>query len=567
MKKLILIIAVLGICIVSLAQPEQLNQLKTEQTRSLIDIDEFILEEMESLHKPGLSACIIKGDSIVWRGNYGYADVDNNLPVTDSILFNAYSIGKSITAASIMKLWEDDLVGLDENINGFLPFQIDNPYVTFDNITPRMLMTHTSSIVDFNLYNYVTIGDAPMTLSYFLENYLSSGGTFYSNSNFSTYTPGTHYTYSNFGSALNGFLAEALMDTLFKDYVKDSLLIPLQMENSAWFLDEIDTNDYAKGYQYQGNQYVAYPNYGHPAYPGMTLKSSSEELAHFNIMLMNGGLYLNNQILDETTVDTMCSVHFSAMLTKVGLGLYRRGLQCANEDKTIWGHQGGGTNGYASEIQFCPDENIGVVYMSNSEDYAHGVLKRLFEYGALIVVPDTATNLGETSFTASWQVAPDAFEYYFDLAYDWQFVNYVEGYENLNIGLDTAIDVIGLSPNTPYYYRITAHNGIELGPTSTMVVTTTLIEGVDEKKVVNDFMLSPNPAQNTIHISLQSTNHGMATISIYNQLGQKLKTIELGELTIGTNEFTSNISVLENGIYFLQLQVDKSLITKKFVKR
>ena len=40
-----------------------------EQTKGLVDIDEFIELQMAILNKPGLSACIIKNDSIVWRGN------------------------------------------------------------------------------------------------------------------------------------------------------------------------------------------------------------------------------------------------------------------------------------------------------------------------------------------------------------------------------------------------------------------------------------------------------------------------------------------------------------------
>jgi len=533
------------------------------QTRDLANIDEFITDYMESVHKPGLSACIIKGDSIIWRGNYGFANLENSISVTKDMLFNAYSIGKSITAASIMKLWEDDLIDLDENVNNFLPFQINNPFISNDSITPRMLMTHTSSIIDFNIFSYATVGDATMTLQYFLENYLSSGGTFYNPDNFSNNIPGTHYQYSNTGSALNGFLAEVILNEPFKDYVADSLLDLLQMSNTTWFLNELNLDNLAYGYTYE---YVPYPQYGHPAYPGLTMKSSSEELAQYVIMLMNSGNYMGNQILEETTVDTMCSPQMN--LDDMGLGLKKDTVLCANEDKIIWGHKGGSVNGFAAEIQFCPDENIGVVYMSNSNPYADEVLKKLFEYGAIMIIPKDATNISESGFTANWQEAPDAVEYYLDVSYDWMFSNYIEGYENLNVALATSYNVLtNIEPGISYFYRIRAHNGVEMGPYSTAIQI--LITGMDEfAEVTNidNFQCYPIPLRNFGTVSFELKTNSKVTISLFNKIGQSVLEIYNGDVSKGEHNITFNTSDIPSGMYFLRMKVGDEVLTKKIVK-
>ena len=39
--------------------------------------DEFILEKMKDANVPGLSACIVKKDKLVWSGAFGWADVEN----------------------------------------------------------------------------------------------------------------------------------------------------------------------------------------------------------------------------------------------------------------------------------------------------------------------------------------------------------------------------------------------------------------------------------------------------------------------------------------------------------
>jgi CubicO group peptidase (beta-lactamase class C family) len=214
---------------------------------ALANIDAFIEYQMLVQNKPGLAAVIIKGDSIIWSGHYGYANLSTNLPVNDSTLFNAFSIGKSLTTSCVLQLWEDGLLTLDQDINSFLPFQIDNPNVANDSITARMLMSHTSSIKDYNFNNHITIGDPTASLESFLSNYLSPGGSFYNSGNFSFQPPGSIYYYSNFGSALNGYLVEPLTRTSFSLYAKNNLLIPLEMHKSAWYLNELNINNLPSG--------------------------------------------------------------------------------------------------------------------------------------------------------------------------------------------------------------------------------------------------------------------------------------------------------------------------------
>lgn len=553
------IIIISSVCLIS----------QTQNISSQIDIDEIITNYMNSIHKAGLSACIIKGDSIIWRGNYGYANVAEEIPVTGNSLFYAYSIGKSITAASLMKLWESGLLELDENINGFLPFQVDNPNFTYDSITPRMLMSHTASLVDYDINALVTIGDPTISLAYFVENYYSSSGEYYSPNNFSSYTPGTHYEYSNFGSGLNGYLAEALLGQPFKDYAKDSIFTPLEMYNSAWFLDEIELDDLALGYQYTGGQYVPYPNYAHPAYPGLTLKSSSEELAHYVVMLMNEGNYKNEQILDGSTVDTMRTIQMG-LTNGMGLGLYQSNIQCPNEDKIIWSHKGGGTTGYASEIQFCPDENIGIVYMSNSENFALLVVQKLFEYGALIIIPDIASDTTDVSFTANWQYAPDAVNYYLDVSTDWQFSNFVEGYENLDVGQVTSFPVSGLESNTNYFYRLRAFNGVDTGPTSGSVHTKTLLptsfNEINSSNITSLNILS-NPVNDKLSVEWTLKKDCEVKISLINIAGKTIHTFLTENMKKGQHKEVFEIYNISPGIYIISLQAGNTTTTKKLLKQ
>ena len=343
--------------------------------------DDFIMEYMAEKHIAGMSAVIVIGDSVMWKNHYGYAIVEDSLPVTDTTLFNIFSISKLITAVCQLQCWENNMIGLDENINEFMPFFIDNPHLEDDNFSVRDLMTHTSSIYDYKFHDYtIDHHDPTMSLAYMMENYLSEGGDFYDSHNFLNRVPGEYYSYSNFGVALNGLVVEQISGIDYANYSKDSLFQPLNMDRTAWFLNDLDTNNLAPGYYYAFNRYNKYPHQGNPAYPGVSCRSTALELSNLLIMLMNDGIYKDEVILQPKTIDTMCNVYLTESGNGIGLGIYKKSIN----GQIVWGHNGGGQAGYAAHFYMCPGNNTGVVITTNSSHYPTPVLDELFDYASLL---------------------------------------------------------------------------------------------------------------------------------------------------------------------------------------
>ena len=133
--------------------PDEKNALNDFSKPAFIDsteLDSLIISTMSTYHIPGLAALITtKEDGIIWKRNYGYANVALNQLVEDSTLFMIASVSKTIVPTAIMQFWEADSFGLDDNINDYLDdFQVTNPSHPNDTITFRMLMMHTSGIND-----------------------------------------------------------------------------------------------------------------------------------------------------------------------------------------------------------------------------------------------------------------------------------------------------------------------------------------------------------------------------------------------------------------------------------
>ena len=109
-------------------------------------LDRELRKQIEQQHLPGLATCIVKNDRIIWQGCYGYADFNKNLLVNESTAFRLASVSKTFTATAVMQLWQQGLIDLDANINGYLPSgtTVINPWHPDSAITCRILPCRSS---------------------------------------------------------------------------------------------------------------------------------------------------------------------------------------------------------------------------------------------------------------------------------------------------------------------------------------------------------------------------------------------------------------------------------------
>ena len=342
-------------------------------------IDEFILQEMSQRHIPGLSACIVKKGTLLWTGNYGFANISQGIPVDSNTIFMLASVSKTVTATALMQLYEDNLFGLDDNIKNYLPFSVVNPFFPGTPITFRMLLAHTSSIQD----NYAVLDtmysfgmDHPMPLDTFLVNYLTPGGSLYDpNLSFYAYEPGTQWNYSNYGIALCGYLVESITGVPFDVYCEENIFKPLEMTNTAWFMRDLDTTLIARPYQYVGGQYVDYGLYGYPDYPDGQLRTTATSLAHFLQANLEKGFFNGAKMLDSSTVTLMRTAQFPLLDPTQGIVWYRI---TGGRGRILWGHNGGDL-GASTEMFLSEEDSTGVIVLTNGEANVVAIRDRLFD--------------------------------------------------------------------------------------------------------------------------------------------------------------------------------------------
>jgi hypothetical protein len=82
-----------------------------------------------------------------------------------------------------------------------------------------------------------------------------------------------------------------------------------------------------------------------------------------------------------------------------------------------------------------------------------------------------------------------------------------------------------------------------------------------------ELKIFPNPFYHSTAIELVFKEKKKVTLSVYNQLGEKVETLFEGKKERGTYQLTWNSKNLSSGIYFIQLQTDKGISTQKIIKK
>lgn len=374
------------------------------------DIDDFIESKMRRDHMPGLAACIIKHDEVVWSKAYGWADIERRIPYSLDSLQNIASISKTFTTTAIMQLKEVGLLSLDSDLNSILPFPVSNPKRSSDGITIRQLLTHTSYLRDGLFYSqHYACGDPRFELATWLREYLTPGGAYYNaEENFQDWEPGSRWEYTNITFGVLAYVVELVSAMPFAEYCRRNIFSRLAMLNTSWMLADVDLSQHVVPYTWVEDGVARGPSWGgvplgvireggptleqqldegyqgncaynHPNYPDGFLRTSVRQLSNYARAYLNGGEFDGRQILEPETVNEMLSNQ------RVPSGNRTQGLTWSADrelnGEPQWGH-GGSDPGSNTDIRILPEQGIAAIVFTNTNGVTPTeVSNRLLEIG------------------------------------------------------------------------------------------------------------------------------------------------------------------------------------------
>lgn len=174
-------------------------------------------------NKPGFSIAVFKGDKIILEKQYGIANLDYNVPVTNETLFDIGSIAKQFTAAAILLLESQEKLSLKEPAYKY----IDKlPRYKKGDPTIEQLLNQTSGIPEVDPYFYL----ADLSFNDLLTQ--SRVSNIILNLKELNFTPGEYFEYTNANYILLSNIIEKVSDKSFVEYLQESIFSQLKMENT-----------------------------------------------------------------------------------------------------------------------------------------------------------------------------------------------------------------------------------------------------------------------------------------------------------------------------------------------
>jgi hypothetical protein len=136
--------------------------------------------------------------------------------------------------------------------------------------------------------------------------------------------------------------------------------------------------------------------------------------------------------------------------------------------------------------------------------------------------------------------------------------------DNSTTGGTEEIEFVGLTVGNTYYIRVYDYGStIAETPEFEICLQSSTANGIKENVLNNTMSIYPNPATNqlTISLSAEKTNT-TASYHIMNVNGQLMMN---GEFSATQNKQTIDLNSFVSGVYNIQVNVDGSIINKKFV--
>jgi CubicO group peptidase (beta-lactamase class C family) len=335
------------------------------------DLDAYVARSMKTFEVSGLSLAIVKDGKLVIAKGYGVRKLGESTPVDENTLFGIGSNTKAFTTAALASLVDEGKISWDDRVYERLPgFQMYDPYVAHE-MTIRDLLCHRSGMGlgegDLLFWPHTTY--TRDEIIYRLR-FMKPASSFRS-----------HYAYDNLMYIAAGQVIPAVTGKSWEDYIRERILKPLGMnttnlsnaafqpsDNYAWPHAKVDG-------KLQTVEFINLDNAG----PAGSINSSAAEMAKWITLQLNHGkfpgreerLFSEKQSREMWTAQTLLPIGtgespLAPLRAKFAAYALGWGIRDYHGRKLV-GHSGG-VEGFVSRVMLVPEENLGVVILTNAEE-------------------------------------------------------------------------------------------------------------------------------------------------------------------------------------------------------
>src|SRR5215203_5356196 len=321
-------------------------------------LDGLVPQQIKHDDIAGVTISIVKDGKLLFAKGYGYADVENKKAVSaQETLFRPGSISKLFTWTAIMQLYEQGKLDLDRDVNDYLDFKI--PEAFGKPITLKNVLTHTPGFEE-QIKDLFSADSTNPNLGQYLKAHIPAR----------IYPPGTVPAYSNYATAIAGYIVERVSGRPFEQYVAENIMRPLKMTHSTFSqplpqeLAPFMSSGYRLGSDNAESFEVVNP------FPAGSLSSTAADMAQFMVAHLQDGQLAEAGILKPETARLMHSRLFALddAANAMCYGFYEE----SRNNQRIIGH-GGDTVFFHSDLHLVLDQKVGFFVSYNSAGKGSGL--------------------------------------------------------------------------------------------------------------------------------------------------------------------------------------------------
>jgi CubicO group peptidase (beta-lactamase class C family) len=335
------------------------------------DLDAYVASSMKTFDVPGMAVAIVKDGEIVVAKGYGVRKLGDPTPVDEFTMFGIGSNTKAFTTAALATLVDAGKLSWDDPVYQRLPgFVMYDPYVSHE-MTIRDLLTHRSGMGlgegDLLFWPHSTYTREEVI---YKLRFMKPASSFRS-----------HYAYDNLLYMTAGQIIPAVTGTSWDDYLRQHIFAPLGMNHSNVSNQAFKPgDDYAFPHSNLDGKLQVIP-FGEldNAGPAGSINSCAADMAKWVQLQLNRGKFVDRDghLFTEQRSKEMWSAQtilpvadpppplagLKANFADYALGW---GLRDYHGRKLV-GHTGG-VGGFVSRVMLVPEENLGVVVLTNAEE-------------------------------------------------------------------------------------------------------------------------------------------------------------------------------------------------------
>jgi len=326
-------------------------------------LDEYYTKMVQNWDVPSVSIGIVKDGEMIFNGNYGVMEEGKDAGPDKNTLYAIASNSKAFTSAMIGMLVQEGKLDWNDKVRKYLPyFELYDPWVS-NEVTIRDLLCHRVGLGTFS--GDVIWYKADLTAEEIIRRvkYLPPAFDFRAG-----------YGYSNVMYVTAGEVIREVTGKSWSENVQERILEPLGMYRTITSPDELETKgNFATPHAREDdtNIPIVWEDWETVGAMGGII-SSIEDISKWMIFNLDNGIWGDDTLLTKETRNMVWTPHnnhrvdhtiqndFNRHFSGYGLGWGLSGYH----GRLRVGHTGA-YDGMITAVTLIPDENLGVVVLTN----------------------------------------------------------------------------------------------------------------------------------------------------------------------------------------------------------